>query len=404
MATGDEDYEDTPTIETSHGSHQGHEIVTSDDINDAFTMLSLTNTKSQQSKSTATIANNPSATRSKADHRHVNKDPSLELQIIYSDRKSQTHSQQNLMPTLAPKASSNIPSTDLAPGGSNISALDSSGDEMDGFTELPPKTISKINATDVNLAFAQNKSNTINKSPRSKSKTYTVELSPKPKTSFRASIKSNASKDGFEIDVGTDTDSDDELDEENIHKIIDMKRVETRYDDNEFKHLPYEQELIERLSIALTYLLHEKSPLWITEDEKDDYDYEYDEDVFLSAISPKSERESMKSNQKPKFEYKYSTEKASFQKKCLEYATNSEAMMGQLRTAEKKLNSLYDQTYHARWKSLHYFWVDWKQHAEMLLHEHKSKKEGNEEAMDNEDDDEPFDELTLEEEEKLEVT
>ena len=38
MATGDEDfetnYEDTPTIETSRGSHGDHEIITTEDMND----------------------------------------------------------------------------------------------------------------------------------------------------------------------------------------------------------------------------------------------------------------------------------------------------------------------------------------------------------------------------------
>ena len=342
MADDEAKYEDTPTIETSQSDFDDN------------------NKNSRHPITTNNIKQHPSTeTNDQTD------DDNPSMQIVYS-RPSQ--SQKKLISDTNGHDNNTLPTTDLLEN--NASTLSESG------------IVDVVNSNNKNQTLVQIELPIIH----SNSKPTTVSLSPGKKTS----IKSRISGDGFEIDVGSDTDTDDESLSDH-HKNIEMKRIDTKYDDNEFKHLPYEEELIERLSIALTYLLHEKSPLWMNDDDDD----EFDEDLLL--VSPKTEKEK---NKNPKFNYTASSEKISFQKKCMEYAQNASSMMGQLRTAEKKLNALYDNSYPARWKSLHYFWVDWKQNAEQLLREYELKKNGD---LPNEDDDEEFEDLSLEEEEHLEV-
>ena len=174
------------------------------------------------------------------------------------------------------------------------------------------------------------------------------------------------------LDIGSDTESDDtKLD---ISR-IPFENIATNYDDNEFSDMPYEQELIERLSIAITYLLHHKSPLW-TNEENDDIEYEDD----LLLLTPRTKQSKTKQNK-------------SFQQKCMEYTVN-DSLMGNLKTAQKKLNNLYTASYRSKWKSLHHFWKEWSENATIL----KQKYEENEEEKENE-----FIDLTLTEEENLEV-
>merc|ERR1712039_148931 len=152
---------------------------------------------------------------------------------------------------------------------------------------------------------------------------------------------------GLDIDISTDTDRDTDDDNNDDNKLnvdhLPLQNIATNYDDNEFVNMPYEKELIERLSIALTYLLHHKSPLW----HKDKDHIEYEEDILL--LTPRT-RQTKKAQHK------------SFQQKCMEYTVNGN-LMGNLKTAQKKLNTLYDPSYRSKWKSLHHFWKEWTERA-----------------------------------------
>eukprot|EP01084_Bolivina_argentea_P104479 187073_1 len=90
-------------------------------------------------------------------------------------------------------------------------------------------------------------------------------------------------------------------------------------------------------------------------------------------------------------------EKKSFQQKCTEYTVNGD-LISQLRQTKKKLDSLYRPSYHAKWKSLHHFWVEWNEYAENLLQKYKDKKNG----IDDMDDENKFDDLTVQQEINLE--
>eukprot|EP01084_Bolivina_argentea_P076099 137885_1 len=104
-------------------------------------------------------------------------------------------------------------------------------------------------------------------------------------TNRSSSNKSSSNNDN--IDIGTDTDSDEELNEKHINKHLPLQNIATQYDDNEFKYLPYEEELIERLGIAITYLLHDASPLWTGDNRDID---EYNDDFMNMLVAPKHDK------------------------------------------------------------------------------------------------------------------
>merc|ERR1712130_1081548 len=76
-------------------------------------------------------------------------------------------------------------------------------------------------------------------------------------------------------------------------------------------------------------------------------------------------------------------------------------MGGQLKNAQKSLNTLYRSSYHSKWKSLHKFWVEWTQNADNLLSKYLENK-NNPDLDEEEEQIQEFEDLTLEQEELLE--
>eukprot|EP01083_Nonionella_stella_P239003 837014_1 len=264
---------------------------------------------------------------------------------------------------------------------------------IDTAATTNPKMISNQSETDSKNGIIDikmpNPSGINQQTSSSKSKSKVGKSKAGKRISISNRIKqqfSNNKKDSnpFEIDVGTDTDDDDDY----IGRVqtIELENVVTRYDDNAFKDLPYEEEVMERLSIALTYLLHDESPLWTNDDRDDD---EYADDLMSMLVAPKHRKHTDEVEDEP--EYK---PPPSFQQKCTEYTANGN-IISQLNSAKRKLNKLYHSSYRAKWKSLHSFWVKWTQFAE-------DKEKELEQKTEHEEEQEEFDDLVLAEEEALE--
>ena len=149
------------------------------------------------------------------------------------------------------------------------------------------------------------------------------------------------------------------------------------------------QDMLERLKIALTFLLHDNSPLW-NEDEKDDDNYIPNEDDISSIYAkgtlstgnlihkPMKKQwsgrsvHSIKSNHSNHNNNNNRTTRynLNFQKRCTEYTMSAAADPRSFKRNHQKLNSLYDDKYIEEWRKLYKLWSKWLDYADLLQQGH----------------------------------
>ena len=149
------------------------------------------------------------------------------------------------------------------------------------------------------------------------------------------------------------------------------------------------QDMLERLKIALTFLLHDNSPLWNEHDEfemKEDNNNNlvssiyakgtlstgnmiHHNDIYKKKKSIKRQWSgrsinSIKSNTSSNAN-RTNRANLNFQKRCTEY-TESIAMYGSFKRNHQKLNSLYDDKYIIEWSRIYKLWCQWLEYVDLL--------------------------------------
>ena len=146
------------------------------------------------------------------------------------------------------------------------------------------------------------------------------------------------------------------------------------------------QDMLERLKIALTFLLHDLSPLW-NDDENEDgdgKDEEYENDISsIYAKGTLSSGNLVHNNKKDKKMKKqwsghsnfsqYSSNNPNkttranfnFQKRCTEYTENDQ-IFGSFKKNKQRLDSLFEHKYVGQWRNMYKLWCKWLDYAQML--------------------------------------
>ena len=151
------------------------------------------------------------------------------------------------------------------------------------------------------------------------------------------------------------------------------------------------QDMLERLKIAITFLLHEQSPLW-NDDEEDEKSEDLSPSPHEQVLSSIYAKGTLSTSNLPRNDNKKGLRKTfssrsmksvnssksapslksnnfrltyTFQHVVTQYTQNA-IMSGGISKIEQRLQALFNPKYIVQWKSLYKLWCQWLQYAKSL--------------------------------------